>query len=114
MYRMWLCSKHTAYNALCLHRLISVLGSGQFGSVDKGVWRSGATVKEVAVKTLTDSANIVKFLQEAAIMAQFRHPNVVTLYGVVSRGKPVCYVYYVLRSKSFHSVKITIAEDDSD
>ena len=76
-------------HSLC--RITSYLGSGQFGSVDKGVWRSGATVKEVAVKTLTDSANIVKFLQEAAIMAQFRHPNVVTLYGVVSRGKPVSY-----------------------
>ena len=31
----------------------------------------------------------VKFLQEAAIMAQFRHPNVVSLYGVVSKTKPV-------------------------
>ena len=57
--------------------------------MNKGVWRSGAAVKEVAVKSLTDSANIVKFLQEAAIMAQFRHPNVVTLYGVVSSGTPV-------------------------
>ena len=44
---------------------------------------------EVAVKTLTDSANTVKFLQEAAIMAQFRHPNILTLHGVVSAGDPV-------------------------
>ena len=44
---------------------------------------------EVAVKTLTDSANTVKFLQEAAIMAQFRHPNILTLHGVVSAGHPV-------------------------
>ena len=73
-------------------RIISHLGSGQFGSVNKGVWRSGVTVKEVAVKTLTDSLNIVKFLQEAAIMAQFRHPKVVALYGVVSRDKPVSNV----------------------
>ena len=70
-------------------RIISHLGSGQYGSVSEGMWRSGAAVKEVAVKSLTDSANIVKFLQEAAIMAQFRHPNVVTLYGVVSSGTPV-------------------------
>ena len=50
---------------------------------------------EVAVKTLTDSANTVQFLQEAAIMAQFRHPNILTLHGVVSTGDPVNnYVMY--------------------
>ena len=31
----------------------------------------------------------VKFLQEAAINGQFRHPNVVMLMGVVTVGKPV-------------------------
>ena len=31
----------------------------------------------------------VKFLQEAAIMAQFIHPNVISLYGVVSETEPV-------------------------
>ena len=71
------------------HRLLSHLGSGQFGSVDKGVWRCGSDMKEVAVKTLTDPINTVQFLQEAAIMAQFTHPNVLTLHGVVSKGDPV-------------------------
>jgi len=31
----------------------------------------------------------VKFLQEAAISGQFRHPNVVKLLGVVTVGEPV-------------------------
>ena len=31
----------------------------------------------------------VRFLQEAAIMGQFSHPNVVKLYGVVTVGEPV-------------------------
>ncbi len=31
----------------------------------------------------------VKFLQEAAIMAQFKHHNVVTMYGVIKDGEPV-------------------------
>ena len=47
---------------------------------------------DVAVKTLKESSSEedkVKFLQEAAIMAQFRHPNVVTMYGVVKDGEPV-------------------------
>ena len=47
---------------------------------------------EVAVKTLkegSDKQDRVKFLQEAAIMGQFKHPNVVTMYGVVTEGEPV-------------------------
>ena len=46
----------------------------------------------VALKTLNQDStqeNKVKFLQEAAIMAQFRHPNVVLLYGIVSKEEPV-------------------------
>ena len=72
--------------------MISVLGEGQFGTVSQGVWRNGSGyVLEVAVKTLkadSEEREKVKFLQEATIMAQFKHPNVVTLYGVVST-KPV-------------------------
>ena len=34
----------------------------------------------------------VRFLQEAAIMGQFSHPNVVKLYGVVTVGEPVSLV----------------------
>ena len=47
---------------------------------------------EVAVKTLKEGSgeeDRVKFLQEAAIMGQFKHPNVVTVYGVVTDGEPV-------------------------
>ena len=38
----------------------------------------------------------VKFLQEAAIMGQFRHPNVITLHGVVTVGEPVKKLKYIL------------------
>ena len=34
----------------------------------------------------------VRFLQEAAINGQFRHPNIVQLLGVVTVGKPVSWV----------------------
>ncbi len=59
------------------------------------------TSQLVAVKTLNegmDEGDKVKFLQEAAIMGQFLHPNVVKLYGVVTVGEPVSiiiYVYYI-------------------
>lgn len=31
----------------------------------------------------------VKFLQEAAIVGQFSHPNIIKLHGVVTVGEPV-------------------------
>lgn len=76
---------------MCLHSTADVLGSGQFGVVFKGEWvvapRAGEGGKlDVAVKTLKDGAakeDRVKFLQEAAIIGQFSHPNVVKLHGIV-------------------------------
>lgn len=73
-------------------RLTTHLGSGQFGTVDKAVWSTKSGTQEVAVKSLTRGSletEKVKFLQEAAIMDQFRHPNVVHLHGVVTSGEPV-------------------------
>ena len=47
--------------------------------------------EEVAVKTMESGASEedrVKFLQEAAIMGQFHHPNIIKILGVVIE-KPV-------------------------
>ena len=47
---------------------------------------------DVAVKTLKEVSgeeDRVKFLQEATIMGQFKHHNVVEMYGVVIEGEPV-------------------------
>ena len=73
-------------------RLLEQLGSGQFGQVCKGLWKFSGCTMEIAVKTLkpnTTEEDRVKFLQEAAIMGQFNHPNIVKLYGVVTVGEPV-------------------------
>ena len=75
-----------------LHRIAGHLGSGQFGSVEQGVWkRHGTQPVDVALKSLTKTSeeDKVKFLQEAVIMAQFKHPNVIMLHGVVTSGNPV-------------------------
>ena len=80
------------YCCILSHRVNGHLGSGQFGSVEQGLWRNGARSIQVALKCLKEEASEldkVRFLQEAAIMAQFRHPNIVSLYGVVTRNKPV-------------------------
>ena len=69
------------------------LGSGQFGTVSRGVWQDGNKCVEVAVKKLQDNFSeeeAVRFLQEAAIMGQFRHPNIIQLHGVVTVVTPVC------------------------
>ena len=48
------------------------------------------------MKTLKEGSgeeDRVKFLQEAAIMGQFKHTNVVEMYGVVTQGEPVSFGY---------------------
>ena len=63
------------------------LGSGEFGDVKKAFWtKSDSENLKVAVKMLKEGAGLkerVKFLQEAAVMGQFHHHNVVMLHGVV-------------------------------
>ena len=67
----------------------------------EGVWQpqdSGASL-EIAVKTLkidAQESDKVKFLQEAAIMGQFSHPNIVHLYGLVTIHTPVSMPLHTL------------------
>ena len=56
------------------------------------MWDDNNTIVEVAVKTLSVMASMnerIKFLQEAHVMSQFNHSNIVKLLGVVPEGKPV-------------------------
>ena len=72
--------------------LLEQIGSGQFGTVSKGLWTCGKESMQVAVKALNKGASEgekVKFLQEAAIMGQFFHPNIIKLHGVVTMENPV-------------------------
>ena len=75
-------------------RISKHIGSGQFGSVVKAVWSYAGGTREVAAKmmrpTMQEGAR-VRFLQEAAIMGQFFHPNLLKLHGVVTMGEPVSY-----------------------
>ena len=84
------CSHDCHVTSMC--RLVKPIGSGHFGTVSKGLWvPSGTESEEVAVKTVKSTTELerVKLLQEAAIMGQFAHPNVVRLIGVVTVGDPV-------------------------
>lgn len=77
-------------------RTLELLGSGAFGKVYKGMWShckgdsdQAATekVEEVAIKTMDDETSEedrIKFLQEAAIMGQFNHSNIIKLLGIIA------------------------------
>ena len=85
-----------------IYSLLGVLGSGEFGTVNKGSWESPLGAIGVAVKQLQSGASDeekVKFLQEAAISGQFRHPNVVKLMGVVTTGETVSYITFSLERR---------------
>ncbi len=89
-----------------------MIGSGEFGNVNKGVWHlpGGVATRDVAIKTLrggTEEEQKVKFLQEAAINGQFHHQNIVKLYGVVTLGEPVSGLFLTAAviQRSFCAVK---------
>ncbi|WKX94239.1 hypothetical protein Q1695_011472 [Nippostrongylus brasiliensis] len=75
-----------------------VIGQGEFGAVRKGTLlrRSGRTVP-VAVKTLKgeselSKAKIKEMMQEARLMRELKHPNVVCIYGVALLEQPLYLV----------------------
>ncbi|XP_056398130.1 ephrin type-A receptor 8 isoform X3 [Hyla sarda] len=72
-------------------KIEKIIGSGEFGEVCYGRLKlPGKREIPVAIKTLKVGYNEKQrrdFLSEASIMAQFDHPNVIHLEGVVTRGK---------------------------
>ena len=73
-------------------RTLEKLGSGEYGEVYRALWTVDKQQLELAVKTLKPGASEVdkvKFLQEAAIMGQFSHTNVIKMHGIVTVGEPV-------------------------
>ena len=60
---------------------------------------------EIAVKSLNvdvTGKNRVRFLQEAAIMCQFDHENVIKLYGVVTDEPVMIVLEYMSRGDLIH------------
>ncbi|KAL0099895.1 hypothetical protein PUN28_019967 [Cardiocondyla obscurior] len=63
------------------------LGGGQYGDVYEAVWKRYNMT--VAVKTLKEDTMALKdFLEEAAIMKEMKHRNLVQLLGVCTREPP--------------------------
>ena len=80
--------------------MLELLGSGYFATVNRAMWlKPNLGEEEVAVKILSDKADNedrIKFLQEAALMGQFKHTNVLTLHGVVTNDTSVSYSLTVI------------------
>lgn len=76
------------------------LGAGCFGSVHKGTFRG--TV--VAVKRMKENAmSEESFKEEAKTMTQLSHKNLVQLYGVVTKSRPMCIVTELMRNGALNN-----------
>ena len=85
---------------LLFYRIQEQLGSGEFGIVTRALLSSATGDVEVAVKMLNTDASDkdrLRFLQEAAIMCQFDHQNVIKLHGVVTEAPIMIVLEYVAR-----------------
>ncbi|XP_059202132.1 tyrosine-protein kinase BTK [Centropristis striata] len=69
---------------------IRELGTGQFGVVKYGKWQGQ---HDVAIKMIKEgSMSEDDFIEEAKIMMKLRHENLVQLYGVCTKQKPIYIV----------------------
>ncbi|KAJ8258719.1 hypothetical protein COCON_G00177310 [Conger conger] len=88
-------------------KIEKIIGSGEFGEVCYGRMRlPGKRDIPVALKTLKAGFSEKQrrdFLGEASIMAQFDHPNVIHLEGVVTRSKPVMIITEYMENGSLDS-----------
>ncbi|NXL99051.1 FES kinase, partial [Tyrannus savana] len=80
------------------------IGRGNFGEVFSGRLRADNTA--VAVKSCRETLPPelkAKFLQEARILKQYRHPNIVRLIGVCTQKQPIYIVMELVQGGDFLS-----------
>ncbi|XP_030620766.1 tyrosine-protein kinase BTK isoform X3 [Chanos chanos] len=69
---------------------IKELGNGQFGVVKYGKWQGQ---HDVAIKMIKEgSMSEDDFIEEAKVMMKLRHENLVQLYGVCTKQRPIYIV----------------------
>ncbi|XP_035730806.1 tyrosine-protein kinase Btk29A-like isoform X3 [Vespa mandarinia] len=78
--------------------LLDELGSGQFGVVRRGKWRGSIDVAVKMMKEGTMSED--DFIEEAKVMTKLQHQNLVQLYGVCSKDRPIYIVTEYMRHGS--------------
>jgi hypothetical protein len=81
-------------------KVVEYIGNGNFADIHKALWSKPSKEQcYVATKTLVSKSpkDKVRFLQEAHIMSQFNHNNIVKIYGVLAEKKPVMIVLELLQ-----------------
>lgn len=78
--------------------LLEELGAGQFGVVRRGRWRGRTDTAVKMMKEGTMSED--DFIEEAKVMTKLQHPNLVQLYGVCSKHRPIYIVTEYMRHGS--------------
>lgn len=78
-------------------RILDRIGAGQFGDVHRGELACRhASATTVAIKMMKKSNptddDVKEFMAEAALMAQFDHPNILRLVGVAATGETLMLV----------------------
>ena len=78
-------------------RIQEHLGSGEFGIVARGLLNDNVQVALKMMNTDANDKDKLRFLQEAAIVCQFDHENVIKLYGVVTEAPAMIVLEYMSR-----------------
>ena len=83
-----------------LIRLKELITKGEFVDVNRGTWKGREKDLHVVVKSLVGGApqdEKIKLLQEAVVMGQFHHPNILQFYGIVDEYNTVSdFVYHCI------------------
>ncbi|KAG8132499.1 hypothetical protein E2320_010352, partial [Naja naja] len=92
-------------------RFMEELGECAFGKIYKGhLYLPGMDHAQlVAIKTLKDCNNPqqwAEFQQEASLMAELHHPNIVCLLGIVTQEQPVCMLFEYMNQGDLHEFLI--------
>ncbi|KAM5300496.1 tyrosine-protein kinase Fer isoform 2-T2 [Ctenodactylus gundi] len=80
-----------------------LLGKGNFGEVYKGTLKDKTAVAIKTCKEDLPQELKIKFLQEAKILKQYDHPNIVKLIGVCTQRQPVYIIMELVPGGDFLS-----------
>ncbi|KAG7305567.1 hypothetical protein JYU34_009650 [Plutella xylostella] len=89
--------------------LLEELGAGQFGVVRRGRWRGRIDTAVKMMKEGTMSED--DFIEEAKVMTKLQHQNLVQLYGVCSKHRPIYIVTEYMRHGSLFNYLRRTAPD---
>jgi len=75
--------------------LIKKIGAGEFSEIWEGTWNNTTSVTVKTLKVGTMSAR--EFLEEAELLKQLSHPNVIQLYAVCTKEEPIYIITELMK-----------------